>query len=223
MEAIMRGMSILSCPNFCFLNLHNVRALLLFSDSFVRQFQPNTPKPHFPFQSDGICQNHLSPVLFVILATSACYTTGKHVWNLNSLPLACDLVHLNVASITSAIWGKNTDGACLVGPVGASKQIDTETLQMDPHFECNWSRGHQGSLQCNNFLQQILMIHPWIKVLHTCRLGTISPSLPAFRVRLAAAKPSKDLAQPLMTVYDNFMSKKIKDSRIKLVSVILDE
>ena len=147
MEAIMRGMSILSCPKCCFLNLHNVRALVIFSDSFVRQFQPNTPKPHFPFQSDGICQNHLSPVLFAILATSACYTNGKHQWNLNSLPLACDLVHLNHASITSAIWGKNTDGACLVGPVGASKQIDTNTLQMDPHFECNWSRGHQGSLQ----------------------------------------------------------------------------
>ena len=140
MEAIMRGMSILSCPKCCFLNLHNVRALVIFSDSFVRQFQPNTPKPHFPFQSDGICQNHLSPVLFAILATSACYTNGKHQWNLNSLPLACDLVHLNHASITSAIWGKNTDGACLVGPVGASKQIDTNTLQMDPHFECNWSQ-----------------------------------------------------------------------------------
>lgn len=68
------------------------------------------------------------------------------------------------------------------------------------------------------------MIHPRIKVLHTCRLGTISPSLPAFRVRLAAAKPSKDLAsQPLMTIYDNSMSKKIKDSHIKLVSVIFDE
>lgn len=154
----------------------------------------------------------------MILATSACYTTGKHVWNLNSLPLARDLVHLNVASITSAIWGKNTDGACLVGPVGASKQIDTETLQMDPHFECNWSRGHQGSLQCTIFCSKFRW---YILELKYCTLADLAPFRPP-SLPFVYGLPLQSL-QRILTVYDNFMSKKIKDSHIKLVWVILDE
>ncbi len=164
MEAIMRGMSILSCPKCCFLNLHKQcesTPHLLWQ--FCRTILAKHTQTILPFSIRlySICQNHLSPVLFAILATYTCYTIWKHLWNLNSHRFACDLVHLNHASITSAIWGKNTDGACLVGPVGASNNWDWDPWN-GPTLRMQLITWASRLATMYNFLQQILMIHPQI-------------------------------------------------------------